>query len=132
MQYIKELLSKNLSLIVKKDSRIIFQSSGEMLHDLVACIKKHKKEMNNSIIIDKVVGLAAARLLVFARVKEVYAFIASEPAIKYLQKRNIAIHARTIVKNILNKDKTDICPMERRALNCKSDAEFYKSLSTYS
>ncbi len=132
MEYIKNLLSKNLSLIVKKDSKIIFQSSGEMLHDLLRCIKTHKKEIKNALVVDKVVGLAAARLLVFARVKEVYAFIASEPAIKYLQKRNIAIHAKRIVKNILNRDKTGICPMERRALNCRSDSEFYKLLSTSS
>ncbi len=130
MECIKELLSKNLSLIVKKDSRIIFQSSGEMLHDLLRCIKTHKEEMKNALVVDKVVGLAAARLLVFAQVKEVHAFIASGPALSYLQKRGIPIYAKKIVRNILNKDKTDMCPMERRALNCKSDAEFYKSLAT--
>ncbi len=130
MQHIKELLSKNLSVIIRKDNKTIFQSSGHMLHDLARCVRMHKREMENAVAIDRVVGLAAARLLAYARVKEVHALLASEFAIRYLQKRGIPIYARKVVKSILNRGKTDMCPMERMALACRSDAEFYKMIST--
>ena len=103
------------SLVVIKDEKIIFSSGQDRLRPVIMCIAKHKKEMQGAIVIDKVVGLAAAKLFVFARVDEIYSKIMSRVAVIYLTGMNIKFEPEKIVDKILNDDKSDICPMERLA-----------------
>ena len=110
----------NNSLVVIKDGNVIFSSSEGMLSPIIACINKHKNEMEDSIAIDKVVGLAAAKLLTYAKVKEIHAKIASKPAVNYLK----TINAENIVEKIMNTSQQ--CPMEKLAETLTGEQLFEK------
>jgi len=114
----------NNSLIVIKNGNIIFQSDKDRLRPIILCINQNKKEMVDSIVIDKIVGLAAAKLFAFAKVKEIYALVASKSAEDYLKNNNIKFQSKEIINNILNNDKSDICPMEKLAKDLTEEKLF--------
>ena len=62
---------------------------------------------------DKVVGKAVALLFIFAGLKEVYAEIISEAALKTLSNSGIQVSYNTVVNKIMNHAGTDSCPMEQ-------------------
>ena len=98
------------SLVVIKDGNVIFESDKDRLRPIVMCI--NEKDIEGAIVLDKVVGLAAAKLLKYAKVKKIYAKVASKSAVKYLNEK---IEAEKIVDNIMNDDQTEVCPMEKLA-----------------
>ena len=71
--------------------------------------------MIGSIVVDKIVGLAAAKLFVLAKVGEIYTKVASKSAFDYISDKDIKFAAQEIVDKIMNKSNSDICPMEKLA-----------------
>lgn len=104
---------KNWSFVLLKDGEILYKSKADRLKPLIFCIKKHKKEMRGAIVFDKIVGRAAATLLAYAKVKEIWTPIISQDAKKYLKKSKIKIEFKKEVKNIMNQKRDDFCPMEK-------------------
>jgi hypothetical protein len=74
---------------------------------------------------DKIVGKAASFLYILLEVKEVYAHVITEEAIKLLTEFGINTQYDVCVKNIINRTGTGICPMEEtvRELSVPADAE---------
>jgi hypothetical protein len=116
----------NNSLVVIKDGNIIFKSDEHRLIPVVKCINKNKGGMADSIIIDKKVGLAAAKLFAFAKVKEIYTLVASKSAFDYLIGRDIKFEPEKIIDKILNDSQSDICPMEKLAQELNEEELFEK------
>ena len=86
--------------------------------------------MKGAVVFDKIVGLAAAKLLVYGNVAEVLTPTISRDAKKYLQKNEVKLNFKKEVKNILNCHGNDLCPMEKL---CREKAlkEFLRNLSIY-
>ena len=74
--------------------------------------------LKDTYIYDKIIGKAAASLLIKYQVSYIYGYIMSEAAIKLLDKYNIKYEYTNRVSNILNKDRTDLCPLESSVINC--------------
>jgi hypothetical protein len=105
--------NKSWSLVLIKDGKIIYKSEDQGLKPLVFCLKTHREEMRGSIVFDKIIGRAAAMLLVYGKIEEVWTPIISEGGLEYLQKNKIKVICQNKVKNILNKKGDDLCPMEK-------------------
>lgn len=104
-------------LALLKDSKIIYSSDKSGLRPLVECVKKFKGKIKDAILHDKVIGLAAAKLIVYSKmVSFVRAAVISTPANEYLLNNGIPVDARIITENILDKEKKNICPMELNAI----------------
>lgn len=113
------------SLALIKDNKIIFSSKESGLKPLIECIKKYKSKFKDCILHDKIIGLAAARLILYsAMINLIFAEVASKPAKELLEKNSIRVDAQKIVDNILNKNKTGICPMELKAIKTKDNELF--------
>ena len=72
---------------------------------------------------DKVVGRATAYLYVLLGVKEVWAGVMSEAAAEVLHRHGIAASQDKLVKNIINRAGTGICPFEEAVLEIHTPAE---------
>ena len=72
---------------------------------------------------DKVVGRATAYLYVLLGVKEVWAAVMSEAAAEVLQRHGIAASQDRLVKNIINRAGTGICPFEEAVLGIHTPEE---------
>lgn len=116
------------SLILVKDGKIIHSSGKSGLRPLVECIQKFKGKVDDCVLCDKVVGLAAARLIVYSHmVSMVITETASEYAVDLIKKNNMGIKAKNVVENILNKEKSSVCPMEKKALETEDNEQFFKN-----
>ncbi len=111
------LREKGQSLLVEKGGRVLFSSREEGLRPLVTCLDRHMAGMHRAIAADKVVGAAAAQLFAYGQVADVCTFVASESAIHVLKSAGIALHARSVVPQILDRRGVDLCPMEQLALS---------------
>ena len=110
------------SLALVKDEKIIFSSQKSGLRPLVECISKFRGKEGNCTLHDKVIGLAAARLIVYGGfISGVVAGAASKKAKDFLEKEGISIKSKKVVESILNKDKTGICPGEIKAGQVESN-----------
>lgn len=62
---------------------------------------------------DTVIGKAAALFYVLLKVKKVYARLLSEEAKEILENEGIEVSYLRMVPYIKNRDRTDMCPMEK-------------------
>ncbi|MDE7182051.1 MAG: DUF1893 domain-containing protein, partial [Clostridia bacterium] len=79
-------------------------------------------------VADKVVGKAAAMLFVKCGIKQVFAKTLSKNGKKILERFGIPYEYETLTEKIINRDGTDICPMEKTVLNIEDVEEGYTAL----
>ena len=110
----KEYLEKeNLCIAVVKDGNLIFKSSEKGIKPMYTLATEMKEDLKGASIADRVIGKGAAMLCKYIGIKEVYAQLMSNSAIDVLRKSNIAYAYDEICPYIKNRDKTDICPIEK-------------------
>jgi hypothetical protein len=121
---------KKQSFVLLKNEKIIYRSKSQGLKPLIFCLKKYKREMRRAIVFDKVIGRAAALLLAYGKMKEVWTPVLSVPALAVLRKSKIKAIFQKKVKNIMNRDGSDLCPMEKMSQK-KSSRNFCRVLGIY-
>lgn len=118
-------LAKGWAFALVKGDKIIYKSKKQRLLPLLFCLKKYKAQMRGSMVFDKVIGRAAALLLIYGGVKKVLTPTISRGALQILARGGAEIKYQKIVKNILNQAGDDLCPMEKLSQG-KNSVEFAK------
>lgn len=81
------------------------------------------------ILHDKVVGLAAARLIVHSgMIAQILTMVVSRPAKMFLENAGIVLCALDITDNILTKDQSAVCPGEVIALGTSDPEAFIQKI----
>lgn len=124
------LLKENHTLVIYKNNASVITSNDRGVNSLIKLIKKDKSQLSGSLIADKVIGKAAALLMIYAGVKEIYAPIISKPALQTLLKHNVKIYYDKEVERIINRKGDGLCPMETLCLDIEKPEEAYLLLST--
>jgi hypothetical protein len=118
------------SLAVYEKDKLIYSSRDKGLWPLYDCLKKLEGKYG-LVLHDKVIGLAAARLVVYSgMIARVITTVASLPAKDFLEQNNIIIMAHDIAANIMTRDGSAICPGEIIALDTKSRDDFLQKIKT--
>ena len=81
--------------------------------------------LNGYSVADLVVGKAAALLMVKCKIKAVFAKTLSQSGEEVLKSHNIPYEFETLADKIINRDGTDICPMEKTVLITDDPEEGY-------
>ncbi|MEG0291904.1 MAG: DUF1893 domain-containing protein [Anaerovoracaceae bacterium] len=110
----KILIDEGLACIIKQEDNIYKETERG-----VVPIVKHYEEghLQNAYIVDKVIGKASAIFMILGGPKAIHGRVISEPALEIIQRNNIQVSYDEVVKNIINRDGTDLCPMEKSVLN---------------
>ena len=87
--------------------------------------------LENTVLADKVIGKAAALLIIFGNIKVVYANVMSDCAKKILEENNVEVEYNRIVPYIMNRDGTDKCPMEKLIENIDDPTEAFQTFSDF-
>jgi hypothetical protein len=124
----KKLIQKNLSLIIVKDDKILFETESHGIGDLLKAIEKLRDNMKETSVADRIVGRAAALLFVFSGVAAVSAITASDGGIEVLKKNNVFLEYESRVANVLNLNKTDVCPFEKLVAKLSNPERAYRAL----
>ncbi|MDO8601258.1 MAG: DUF1893 domain-containing protein [bacterium] len=120
----KKFLNSSWELEIWQNDKIIFRSKKSGVRGLLDFINKHGNSHSDLVIFDKIVGRGAALLAIYLKAKIVYGELGSKLAARALRKYKIEFHLRQICANILNRDKSGLCPIERLSLD-KTPEEFY-------
>jgi hypothetical protein len=115
-----------LSILVLKGEKVLFSSDKEMLKPLIEAIGS--VDMHGATVYDKIVGRAAMLLFVKAKVKEVFALVASKTAVQVAEQYEIPFVVEELTERIINRKGDDICPMEKKS-ECLGPEEFYANLT---
>lgn len=116
---LRELLhSGNHSLVVANGDVCIFDGRG--VSDIYSLFKKDSGFLKGASIADKVVGKAAAALMILAEVEEVHTDVISQLALDLFAGSRVNVSYTTVVPHIINRTQTGWCPLETRCHNCQT------------
>ena len=114
------LIKEDLNLVIVKNGKVIFKTKEPGIYGFLMVIEKLDSNLIASSVADKIVGVAAAMLCVYAGVSSVFALTISEEGIRVLEENNVPFVFEKKVPNILNRNISDICPLEKVAINSES------------
>ena len=80
---------------------------------------------------DRVIGRGAALLMVKGGVREVFAYVISQPALDILREADIPTSFATLQPNIINRTGTDICPIEKLTVATTDPDEAYRLIGDF-
>lgn len=128
----KQLVERNLNLLVlKEDKEIVFQSNNMGILPMYEFYRLNFEE--EVYVIDKFIGLGASRLLLNSKSKVMglFTFVISKDAKELLKDNNIEVVNEREVEKILNKDKTDFCPIEKLSMGNANFDDFCEKLEEF-
>lgn len=130
-------LEQAKSLLITTNSTIAVVSNGEVftsqergVKPLLLLLTEKKGFLKGASVADKVIGKAAALLMVLGEIKEVHTLIISEPAIKVFEKHNIPCFYDTKVDRIVNRTGDGLCPMETLCLDVDDPQEAFNRITS--
>jgi hypothetical protein len=110
-----QLHRKKLTLVIVKNGYVLFDTASHRISGFLGAIDQIGDRLEGASIADRVVGKAIALLCVYAGIGEVYAEVLSQEAKKVFEERGINCEWNRIVDNILDLNRSSVCPFEKTA-----------------
>ncbi len=98
-----------------------FTRSG--IDDLIDIYTNNPRLLKGALVADKIIGKAAASVLVMCGIAELYTPVISRQALNMLRKARIEVSYKEVVPSIRNRTNTGICPMDAAVSKAKTPAE---------
>lgn len=111
----KILKENNFSFVAVKGDEI-YTSKKRGISPVIEIIDENRDFLNGATVADRVIGKAAAMLLSKYGVAEIFAVLTSDKAIEYLKNKNVKFSYDSKAEYIINRDRTDMCPMEKTVI----------------
>lgn len=132
----KEILKKgNYTFVLTKRGQLLKTSYERGVLPMLRIVKDDEQALFNAIVADKIIGRAAAFLLIKYRAKAVYADKISEKAREVLDKNSVFYQFGESVPFIKNRDQSGQCPLEKLTSHtdnpdyaCEQISLFYKQV----
>lgn len=129
MQQLIEILRREKCSLVVKNHGIVTTYSKPGVRDLEHLLDHDPEMLDGATIADKVIGKAAAAMVVVGGVKELYAEVMSKKAIPFLEEAGIAYSYGTLVDTI--KEEGDRCQLEKITAPATTPEETVALLRTH-
>ncbi|MDY0058120.1 MAG: DUF1893 domain-containing protein [Methyloversatilis sp.] len=129
MEIFHEFKNCKDTLWIYKEQECIFKSDKDVLGPLIEYIQSAVVTGDQILIMDKVMGNAAALLSIKAGATQIYSPLGSELASKTLSKYKVNWYIEQLVPFILARNGRDMCPMEKLSLIHTPD-KFYEVLKS--
>lgn len=110
-----------------KDGKL-YTSAEKGLRPLLLWLRDEPELLCGACVADKIVGRAAAMLMIYAGVREVFASVISNGAISLLRENGIDVSYSMTAIAISNRRGDGICPMERAIAPVSDPETAYKLL----
>lgn len=115
------LRNGNHSLVIHRDTTSVYDTRG--IATLQQIIDKDSNELSGATVVDKVVGKAAAALMIVGGVSELHALLITQGALSLLATSDIRVSYDTLTDHIINRNHTGWCPMEMACRDCVTAEE---------
>lgn len=126
---IRVLEDEGLELAIARGRCIIYRGRGEGIKPLLDAIDTIGLEyLRDTILADRIVGLAVSYLAVYTGFLEVHGLIVSRSAVSFLESRGVTVYWVEMVDAILDRSGSSLCPFEKLALEVSDPREFYQRM----
>lgn len=122
------IINNKAECIIIHDNKIAAVERGRGVSPLLKLHDSKKELMKNSIIVDKVIGRAAAFIAISGKASFVYGKIMSEDAKELLAAHNIKTDCDLLVPKILNRKRDGLCPLEDSVKDAKDSVTALKQM----
>ncbi len=123
-----KLHKDKLNLVIVKNGAVVFDTGAHGLSGFLLAIEKLGKELAGASVADRILGRAAALLCAYSEVASVFAVTISEEGVQMLRRNDILYEYDNLIPNILNYDRTDVCPFEKLTADLVNPEEAYAKL----
>ena len=123
-----ELALHNYSCVIVYEDRVLMTSFDSGVKPLIQYYETQSENFRNAVLADKVIGRAAAFLVVLCGITSVYAEVMSIEAKKILEEYNIYYEYNCLVPFIANRNRDGRCPMEELSEGVKQPIEMYNRI----
>ncbi len=122
-----QLHRKELTLAIVKNGEVLFKTRSHRISGFLGAIEKLGSQLNSASMADRVAGKAIALLCVYAGIRKVYAEVLSRKAKAVFEENGINHEWKELVDNILNLNKSRVCPFEKAAADISDPKDAYKA-----
>ena len=116
------------SFVVIKEGRIIYQDRGNGVKPIMKLLDADRTILKDAVVVDKLIGKAAALLLCLGEVSQIHAITMSEAGREYLKQAGIYAECEKCIGMISNRKKDGICPLERAVCDIWDPQSAYEIL----
>lgn len=106
-----------ISCVVIDGEKIVHTADGRGVAPLLDLYGNHREMLKGARVVDRVVGKAAAMILILGQAAYAYGDVMSESAQDYLAKRGVPFSYGVCVDRISGQDGTGVCPIEASVLS---------------
>ena len=131
MEELENLLHSGEYSCVIRNVGITRFFSGRGVADLLSLLRNEPDFLDGAQIADKVIGKAAAALMIEGKVREIYSDLVSSPALELLEKHGISVTFDEEVPVIINRKKDGICPLEALSKDLTSTSEIVVKIKEF-
>lgn len=103
----------NTSFVLIRDGKIVYTATGRGVRPIMNLLDTNPDLLRNAVIVDKIIGKAAALLLKLGGARRVYGELMSVRARVYLSDNNMNPSYGRCIDVISNRTGDGICPLER-------------------
>lgn len=112
-QMLEQLNAQGLSLLVRNHG-VTTRHENRGVQDLLSLIESQPERLKGAVVADKMVGKAAAALMIAGGVREVHTNLICTEARKLFEQAGVSVFAKEEVPMILNRDRSGQCPIDNR------------------
>jgi len=99
--------------VLVKNGKILYMERGRGVSPLLSLYDRHGKDFRGVVVVDKVIGRAAAAIVIAGGAQAVHGEVMSEDAAAWLRRQHIRPGCQTLVPRILNRKRDGLCPLEK-------------------
>lgn len=125
-----QLHERNLTLTIVKDGETLFETRSRRISGFLGAIEKLGSSLKAASLADRVAGKAVALLCVYAGINAVYAEVLSKKAKVVFETHGIRHAWKQIVDNVLDLDRSAVCPFETAAENIADPKDVFQTFKT--
>lgn len=121
------LYERNLTLTIVKKGAVLFETGSHRISGFLNAVEQLGAKLKGASVADKVAGKAVALLCVYAGISEVYAEVLSKKAKTVFEENEIHCEWKELVDNILDLNRSSVCPFEKTAVDISDPKRAYKA-----
>ena len=127
-KYLEILEKTGNSLMIYKEGEVFFESDLKGIRPHLKAINELGSELEGTLMVDKILGRAAAFLVIYSKAGEAISAVLSTPGKQVLDKYGLKYSYREEVPHIKLENGVIYCPFERMVQGIDDPVEAYTAI----
>jgi hypothetical protein len=121
------LFKEDATLVIAGKGKVLFKTDSHRISGFLGAIEQLGAQLEGAAVADRVAGKAMALLCSYAGISEVYAKVLSRKAKAVFEEKEIPCEWNALVDNILDLNRSNVCPFEKAAAEISDPAMAYST-----